>query len=201
MSELASIWEEHHARLRGYISRRVREPEAVDDILQEVFLKALEKLHTLRSRGSVAAWLYRITAHAIADHFRAHRPLAELPEELAAPDPQHDPVAELATCLEPFINDIPPTYREALRLSELEGVPQTELAERLGISYSGTKSRVQRGREQLRRRFEECCVIETGRHGIVNYERRGPEGGSSPRRSPGDQTDNDRATTCNRSCS
>jgi RNA polymerase sigma-70 factor, ECF subfamily len=178
MSELASIWEDHHARLRGYISRRVREPEAVDDILQEVFLKALEKLHTLRARENVAPWLYRITANAIADHFRARQPLTELPEEVAVPDDRHDPVAELASCLEPFIEDIPPTYREALRLAELDGVPQTELAERLGLSYSGAKSRVQRGREHLRRRYEECCVIETGRRGIVDYERRAPRSGA-----------------------
>jgi DNA-directed RNA polymerase specialized sigma24 family protein len=59
------LWSEHRTRLRGYIAKRVREDDAVDDILQDVFLKASENLHSLKSRGSVAAWLYRIAANAM----------------------------------------------------------------------------------------------------------------------------------------
>jgi len=57
MTKITDFWQEHRDRLRGYIARRVRERDAVDDILQDVFLKAHASLHTLKSRGSMAAWL------------------------------------------------------------------------------------------------------------------------------------------------
>ncbi|MFA5628531.1 MAG: RNA polymerase sigma factor SigZ [Thiohalomonadaceae bacterium] len=172
MNSISDIWDEYKSRLRAYVAKRVREPGAVDDILQDIFIKAYENLHSLKARDSLAPWLYRIAANVIADHFRSQKPWMELPEALAAPEQERDPVAELATCLQPLIDDLPETYRSALILSEIEGLPQKEVAARLGLSYSGAKSRVQRGRDQLRQRLHECCVIETGQHGIVGYEPR-----------------------------
>jgi RNA polymerase sigma-70 factor (ECF subfamily) len=54
-----------------------------------------------------------------------------------------------------------------LRLSELEGISQKEIAVRLGISYSGAKSRIQRGREKLKQLFYECCHLEFSPDGSV----------------------------------
>ncbi|WP_297921090.1 RNA polymerase sigma factor SigZ [Metallibacterium sp.] len=172
MAPMPDFWQEHKTRLRGYIAKRVREHDAVDDILQDVFLKAHTNLHTVKSHGRIAAWLFRIAANAITDHYRSQKPWDELPDELAAPEPERDYVAELAACLQPLIAALPETYRSALVLSELEGLPQKEVAKRLGISLSGAKSRVQRGREKLRRRLLDCCDIETGRSGIIGYEPR-----------------------------
>lgn len=170
---LSDLFSEHRSRLRGYIAKRVRDNDAVDDILHDVFLKASKSLHSLKSRGSIAAWLYRIAANAIVDHYRSRRPLEELPADLVAPEPERNYVAELATCLQPLLADMPETYRTALVLSEIEGLPQKEVAARLNISLSGAKSRVQRGRDKLRQRLLKCCDIETGRGGITGYEPRG----------------------------
>lgn len=172
MALMANFWQEHRSRLRGYIAKRVRDRDAVDDILQEVFLKVNASLYTVKSPGSISAWLYRIAANTIADHYRAQKPWEELPDEVAAPEPERDYIAELATCLQPLIADLPDAYRTALVLSEIEGLPQREVAEQLNISLSGAKSRVQRGREKLRQRLLDCCDIETGRGGIVGYEPR-----------------------------
>lgn len=174
MTPITDLWQEYRFRLRNYIAKRVREREAVDDILQEVFLKVNANLHTVRSHGSIPAWLFRIAANAIADHYRSHKQWEVLPDddELASPERERDYIAELATCLQPLIADLPETYRAALVLSEIEGLPQKEVALRLGISLSGAKSRVQRGREKLRLRLLECCDIETGRGGISGYEPR-----------------------------
>ncbi len=172
MAPMADFWQEHKTRLRSYIARRVRESNAVDDIVQDVFLKAHTSLHTVESHGSIAAWLFRIAANAIADHYRSQKPWGDLPDDLAAPEPERDYVAELASCLRPLIEDLPETYRSALVLSELEGLPQKEVANRLGISLSGAKSRIQRGRRKLRQRLLACCDIENSRSGIISYEPR-----------------------------
>lgn len=144
----------------------------MDDILQDVFLKAHKNLHALKSRGSVASWLFRIASNAIADHYRSQKPWVELPNELKLPENEYDPVGELAACLQPLIADLPETYRSALVLSEIEGLPHKEVARQLGISLSGAKSRVQRGRDKLHRRLDDCCIIEAGRRGIIDYEPR-----------------------------
>jgi RNA polymerase sigma-70 factor (ECF subfamily) len=170
MAPMPDFWIEHKTRLRSYIAKRVREPGAVDDILQDVFIKAYINLHTIKSHGSLTSWLYRIAANAIADHHRGQKPSEEIPDELPSPKPEPDYIAELASCLKPLIADLPETYRLPLVLSEIEGLTQKEVATRLGLSLSGAKSRVQRGREKLRQRLSECCDIETGRHGIIGYE-------------------------------
>ena len=107
MMSMTDFWQEHKTRLRGYIAKRVRERDAVDDVLQEVFIKVHARLHTVKSHGSISAWLYRVAANAIVDHYRARRPSEELPDELAAPEPERDYIAELASCLQPLIADLP----------------------------------------------------------------------------------------------
>ena len=180
---MTNLWKEHHSLLRIFVAKRVREGDAVDDILQNVFLKASVGLHTVKSQSAIPAWLYRIAANSIADHYRSQTTWEELPEDddLSAPELEIDYVAELATCLHPLIAELPETYRSALYLSEIEGLPQKEVAYRLGISLSGTKSRVQRGREKLRQSLSECCNIETGKSGITGYELRDPKRGCHPR--------------------
>lgn len=173
MEPITDLWQEHKARLRAYISRRVSNSHDVDDILQEVFLKAHVNLHAVKSHGSISGWLYRIAYNSIVDHYRSQRPLETLPDKLAAVEVERDQIAELATCLQPLIANLPDIYRVALVLSEIEGRPQKEVADLLGISLSGAKSRVQRGREKLRQRLLECCDIETGQGGVVGYEPRG----------------------------
>ena len=170
MASMPDFWIEHKTRLRGYIAKRMREPAAVDDILQDVFVKAYTNLHTVKSRGSLTAWLYRIAANAIADHYREQKPSEEIPDEWPAPESEPDYIAELASCLKPLIADLPETYRLPLVWSEIDGLAQKEVASRLGLSLSGAKSRVQRGREKLRQRLSECCDIESWRHGIIGYE-------------------------------
>ena len=172
---MTNLWQEHKARLRGNIVKQVRDDDAADDILQEVFLKVHKSLHTVKSQCSITAWLFRIAANAVADHYRSQKPWEELPEELAAPEPERDYTAELASCLQPLIADLQEKYKSALLLSEIQGLPQKEVARRLGISLSGAKSRVQRGREKLRLRLLDCCDIQTGRGGVIGYEPRGKE--------------------------
>ncbi len=83
---------------------------------------------------------------------------------------------ELAACMAPMLRQLSPAYRQALTLADLEGVSQAEAAKRAGVTISGMKSRVQRGRKQLKAVLEECCRIQLDRRGtIVEYERRTPE--------------------------
>ena len=97
-----------------------------------------------------------------------------------APDPSHqdDARRELAACVAPLVHALPPSYRDAIVLAELEGRSQQETAETLGITLSGAKSRVQRDRRMLAERLLACCRIERDtRGGIMEYESRDGCGG------------------------
>jgi RNA polymerase sigma-70 factor (ECF subfamily) len=172
MPTTTDIWQEHRSRLRAYIATRVRDASAVDDILQNVFLKLHTRLDTIRSRESVMAWLYRVAANAVADHFRAAKRWQEVPIALPAAEAERNCIGELLDCIEPLLATLPETYRAAVVLSEIQSVPLKTVAETLGISLSGAKSRVQRGRAQLREKLGQCCDVQMQRGAIVGCEPR-----------------------------
>lgn len=160
------VWKEWQTALRQYLARRVAEQADVDDLLHEIFLKMERNLSRLRESGRIAGWLYRIADNTIADYYRARKRWEEVPEELPAPELSKDTTAELATCLRPMINALPEVYREAVLLSEIEGMKQKVVAEKLGITHSAARSRVQRGREKLRSMMLACCHVEIDAHGL-----------------------------------
>jgi len=170
--EVSKIWEEFSQSLLGFIRRRVNDPDDAEDILQEVFLKIHTKIDTLEDGDRLVSWLYQITRNTIIDYYRSRRPADELPESLVVdPEPvESDPTAQLAAGLREFMTCLPDKYRRALVLTELDGLKQAELAGRMGISVSGAKSRVQRGREMLRQALLECCHFEFDRRGgVLDY--------------------------------
>jgi RNA polymerase sigma-70 factor (ECF subfamily) len=179
-TQTEAVWREFHERLRAFISRRVRQSADVDDILQEVFVRIHRNLSALRQRDRLPAWIFQITRNAIADHFRSGARQTEafsddfdLAEPLTVGDEDLQRLHELSTCIEPMIAALPKTYREALVMTDLNGLTQREAAERSGLSFSGMKSRVQRARQQLKEVLLECCRIEFDcRGGIIDYAQR-----------------------------
>jgi RNA polymerase sigma-70 factor (ECF subfamily) len=175
MDALTSAAADYRAALFRFVQARVRDHAAAEDIVHDVLLRAVERQSQLRDDTKLAPWLYQMTRNAIADHHRGQQLSEELPEDLAAPEPESTVLSELAQCLTPFIERLPETYRQAFELSEVQGVTQQETAQRLGISLSGAKSRVQRARTKLQDMILACCTIERDHRGsIVDHEcRRG----------------------------
>lgn len=165
-------WRQHLSELRRFVGKRVANPHEAEDIVQDVLTRAHEAMHQLESVERRSAWLARIAARRIIDHYRSRRPTEELPEDLAAVEAEDNPVERLAQCLPAMVERLPDIYRDAVRMSELDGMPQQEVAHRLGISLSGAKSRVQRGRTLLRSLVEACCQIVMTGSTIVDYARR-----------------------------
>jgi RNA polymerase sigma-70 factor, ECF subfamily len=162
------IWNDYADQLRGFIYRRIPDPFVVDDLVQEVFLKVQSKVDTLKDETRLQSWLYQITRNTIIDHFRGHKPEEELPETLDLPEAEPSRVLEeLAECVRPMMDVLPEHYRLPLLLSDLEGLPQKEVADRLGLSLSAAKSRVQRARERLKSAFTECCHLKLDHRGSV----------------------------------
>ena len=172
-AEARGAWQEVEARLRPYVARRLPSPADVDDVLQETFVRMHRGLATLADGERFGAWVYRIARSAVADNLRARmrHPLvaAGTSDEGAGLEvgPDENLEADLAECVALFVARLPSPYREAITLTELEGLTQKDAAEMLGVSVSGMKSRVQRGRERIRRMFEACCEISVDCRGRV----------------------------------
>jgi RNA polymerase sigma-70 factor, ECF subfamily len=195
---LDTIWAEFSNRLRVFIRRRVNNDEVADDILQDVFMRVYSQLNTLRDLGRLESWVYQIARNAIIDHYRGRDDPSELPESIAAPEAavESEAAAEaeastrLAPAVTAFLDYLPAKYREALLLTEFSGLTQKEAAGQLGLSLSGAKSRVQRGRDKLRELILECCHVELDRAGrIIDYypHQPAPEPDSVKLQGPGDQ--------------
>lgn len=171
------VWTAFRQRLYAYIRARSRSSEDADDILQDVFVKVHERIGTLEDEAHLTSWLYRVTHNTIVDHYRKKQPPPTLQEPPA--DVEADvPIAEekLAPFLNELIDALPSKYREALTLTELEGLTQQEMGRRLGLSTSGAKSRSQRGRAIMRDQLLDCCHIELDvRRHVIDYQQANPE--------------------------
>jgi RNA polymerase sigma-70 factor (ECF subfamily) len=162
-----SIWEALASQVRSFIRSRVRDHAVAEDILQDVFIKIHQKLPSLRASERLEAWVWRIVRNAIADHFRRPRRADALTGiEPAAPEPDTD-LPDLGPCVRQFLDQLQPAYRDALVLTEWQGLSQDEMGKRLGLSLSGAKSRVQRARAQLKDLLLDCCRFELDRRGNV----------------------------------
>lgn len=182
----SQIWEQVYESLRAFIAKRVRNESEIDDLLQEVFLRVHRHAESLQQPDRMVSWVFQIARNAIVDHYRSAERRRELPsgsgtdiqEDLgimSSEAEEHEAKYELSHCLLPMIDRLSPDYREAINLVELQGLTHQEAAARLGLSVPGMKSRVQRGRQQLRNMLDECCLIELDRRrGVAEFQPRRP---------------------------
>ena len=181
------LWRELHARLRGFVRARISDPDAADDVAQEVLLRLHRNLGALRAEDRLDAFAYRIARNAVIDHYRSRasaKETPEAPEELiarvdtdgdAGQEPQNGARQELARCLAPLIRKLPEPYREALTLTDLGKLSQVEAAEVAGLSVPGMKARVQRARAQVHELLTGCCAVALdSRRQISEVQRTGP---------------------------
>ena len=176
-------WESFEARLRTYVGGRV-DSRWVDDVVGDILLKLVRNRDGVEAAGNPLAYVLRVASNAIADHYRRksveRRALTDLEQDNSQHQdngaaPGGEAMADMARCVAPFIDNLPGKYRDALKLTEIDGLSQPEAARRLGLSTSGMKSRVQRGRAQMKQALLQCCAVELDRRGgIADYAPRAP---------------------------
>lgn len=165
---IALAWESHETELRRFLRYRAGSDVEADDLLQEVFLRALKQPKGLCGIENPRAWLFRTARNLMIDRLRLAREQVPLPEDLAAEDePPPPPVDGLSQCLPRVLAELSAADREAITLCDLEGLTQQAFAERLGLSLPAAKSRVQRARARLKARLTERCQVKFDETGQV----------------------------------
>lgn len=165
---LMQAWRSHEPELRGWFRRRLDTSVDAEDMLQDLFLRALRQRGRFCEIVNARAWLFEVARNALADRLRLQRHLVELPADLPAFVSEEAPAVEgLAACLPRVLAELDAEDREAITLCDLEGLPQAEFASRKGLTVAGAKARVQRARKRLRARLTRVCQVHLDGAGSV----------------------------------
>ena len=162
-----TAWKQHAPELRSWMRRRLGAPQDVDDMMQDLFMKALRQGQGFCSVSNARAWLFEVARNALADRLKVQRELVELPDDLSSEDDDLDAVDLLSACLPRVLSELDPADREAISLCDLQGMPQAEYAQKAGIKLSAAKSRLQRARQKMRERMTQACQVSFDGQGHV----------------------------------
>ncbi len=151
-----------HRELLGFVAARVGDRAQAEDILQQAFVKSIDKLDGVREQDSVLAWFYRVLRRAIIDHLRASgaesRRLERVAQELGDDEtPSETTEGAICQCVKRLAETLKPEYREALLRIDIEGVAVKDFAAAHGLSASNAGVRVFRARRALRGEVTRAC--------------------------------------------
>ncbi len=176
MDKTNIIWKQFHDRLLQFIKQRVGDPHTAEDLLQDVFIKIHNNIDSLKDDLPVGPWVYKIARNTIIDHYRSSKTQAEI-QKMQLPDDRNtknEARSEIMADIKTIISDLPDKYRQALLLTEFDGLSQKQLARHLNLSDSGAKSRVQRARKMIRDDLMRCCHYIFDRYNqVIDYHPHG----------------------------
>ncbi len=167
MNCIVRAWERHESELRGYIRKQVGDGALAEDLLQDVFVRAIAAGRRFCELEDARAWLFRVTRNRITDWWRSRKPLEPVPEQLPQPEAEDEPLRNLARCLPDALERLKPEDRDILEQCDLEGMSQVDYARARGLALPTAKSRIQRARRRLKQALDACCRVRFDEDGRV----------------------------------
>lgn len=168
--DIYTIWETYYKDLKAYVSKRVSNQEDANDIMQSVLIKITTYCEHKNDVTHIKAWLYRITQNTIIDNYKKAKQTTSKVNFVSLDLPNHQEYDEnIFVWLHNFMNRLPKKYALPLYLSDIKGLPQKEVATKMGLTLTATKSRIQRARKMLKEKFEECGKVEPSEHQFLSY--------------------------------
>lgn len=165
------LWREHQKELRNFIYKRVKDRDVAHDIAQEVLLKVYNFCQKRSGVRNVRSWLFQIAQNTITDHFRKQAKFTDknIPEK--AVEDENLAFNDAAKFIMPMLEFLPEAYSIPLKLSDIDGMKQADIAKQLGLGLPATKSRIQRARQLLMEEFITCCHFEKDPTGnLLSFE-------------------------------
>ena len=161
-------WNSHERELRNYLRHRAGDGHLADDLLQEVFVRAMQQGRDVCTLDNARAWLFQVARNALVDHQRLQKDTVAVPEEIPAPESQVEPVAALGACVLRVLSELTAEDRDIIEQCDLEGVKQKDYAARQGLSLAAVKSRLLRARERMRGQMSAACQVRFDEQGRVS---------------------------------
>jgi len=168
--------------LARYLRRFVDDVHLAEDLLQETLIRISKGLGTFEGRSSLKTWAFSVATRTAIDHSRSSRARTEIeemdePGALPASDAEIDErlvIAEMNSCVREVIDSLPPDYRAAILLHDLEGLTAAETAGILGTSVATAKIRIHRARARLKKALEQECTFYCDRDRTLRCDRKMP---------------------------
>jgi len=169
---ITGIWNNFDTQLSALICKKTKHQDHCHDILQDLYIKVIENIDKIEKAENVKSYLLKMADNAVTDHYRkqSNKPANDFSEDILLPGEAelNDASLQLADCcLRPMIESLEPIYKEALIMTELESMTHKQYAEKIGISYTNAKTRVQRARQKLKDVILECCIYEFDKYGNI----------------------------------
>lgn len=160
---VAAAWEAYEGELRGYLQHRLAGAPDAEDVLQDVFVKALRQGQGFCALDNPRAWLFQVARNALVDRARTAHPHEALTPQVADTVPQVQeptaPVDALAACLARTLGELAPEDGAILRACDIEGQTQRAYGDAHGLTLPAVKSRLLRARQRLRERLTQACQV------------------------------------------
>jgi len=167
MNCVTQAWLAHEKELRAYIYARVKEPHLAEDLLQDVFIKALAEGSQFCELENTRAWLFSVLKNRLIDLQRTRKKYDEIPEHLPDAEQEDVPVSNLAVCLPIALKKMDKDDADIIKQCDLNGMSQSDYAHSTELSLTATKSRIQRARKRLKDELRRTCHIRFDEQGNV----------------------------------
>lgn len=167
MNCIIESWTNHEAELRGFLARQMSDARLAEDLLQDVFVKAIAAGAGFCNLENPRAWLFKVARNQVIDHFRRKKQHIELDDDIPEHEVKIAAVETLSACLPRALQQLTEEEREAITLCDLDGVNQAEYAAMKNISLPGAKSRLQRARKKLKNQLHNDCQVRFDDSGNV----------------------------------
>ncbi len=165
-SEISSLWLEYKNGLKYYILKKVKNEDVANDLSHEVLMKVYNSCCSTIQIKNVRAWMFQIAHNTTIDYLKKqHKFTNIIPENYDNED--HAFFQEANEIIKPLIQLLPDKYAIPLQLSDIEELKQKEVAQKLKLSLTATKSRIQRARNLLKEKIIECSNLEKDEKGNV----------------------------------
>ncbi len=166
---------EYSKPLLAYLVRMTRNSADAHDLLQESLIRIARELPSLRSPDAVKAWAYRVATNVAIDFLRASGRVqfVEIVGESESPEEDAEEelvVNEMNDCIRGVIDRLPPHYRAAIVLSNLQGLSVAETAEIMGTTVTAAKVRIHRAKAKLREALNQECDFYTSESGALRCD-------------------------------
>ena len=167
MNCVTKAWLAHEEELRAYIHAQLKEPQTAEDLLQDVFIKALAEGTQFCDLENTRAWLFRVLKNRLVDYQRTKKTHDDIPEQFAAESEEDAPVNNLAICLPVALKKMDAEDADIIQQCDLDGLNQADYAQNNDLSLSATKSRILRARKRLKIELQNTCNVRFDEQGNV----------------------------------
>ena len=161
-------WRAYEGELRGYLTHRLGNTQIAEDLLQEVFIKAMRQGDDFCNLDNSRAWLFQVARNALVDYQRLNRDTAELPDDIPEPDEQTEPLVALGECVGRVLTELSPEDRDIIEQCDLNGIKQQAYAEANDLTLPAVKSRLLRARKKMRETLSTNCQVHFDTDGHVD---------------------------------